>query len=278
MPARTHELQPTPSPLSYRVPARFAMISLIGVWSLYLKEIRRFFSVIHQTITAPVITVALFLAVFSLALGRSVQSINGFEFAVFLVPGLVVMNMAQQAFANSSSSILIAKIQGNIVDLLMAPLRPIEIVIGLALGAVTRGLIVGCVTFLVMLIFVPISTASVGWMVYFAFFGSLMLGLMGLIVGIMAERFDQMAGVTNFIITPLSFLSGTFYSIDRLPQFAQELAHYNPFFYMIDGFRYGALGRSDVDPWAGVWVLFGTCVFLWFLAWWMVAYSRKLRP
>ncbi|NJN06212.1 MAG: ABC transporter permease [Rhodobacteraceae bacterium] len=223
----------------------------LGLWTLYLREVRRFAKVWNQTLIAPVVTTLIFLAIFALALGRAVETVGGVPFMEFLAPGLITMAIAQNAFANTSSSLLIAKVQGNIVDTLMPPLTAHELTFGLAMGGVTRGVAVGIVVALAMALFVPVRAHSIGAILYFAIATSLMLSLLGIAAAIWSEKFDQMAAVTNFVITPLSFLSGTFYSIDRLPPLFQHMAHVNPFFYMIDGFRYGIIGRSDVDPMIG---------------------------
>ncbi|HZA65856.1 MAG TPA: ABC transporter permease, partial [Geminicoccaceae bacterium] len=192
-------------------------LNLIGLWTLYLKEVRRFLKVPGQTLLAPVVTTLMFLLIFALALGRSGRTIEGLPFLQFLAPGLIMMAVIQNAFANTSSSILIGKIQGNIVDLLMPPLRPGELMFGLVAGGVTRGLVVAVVVTLVMLPAVSLGIAHPLLVLFYALSGSLMLALLGLLGGLWAEKFDQMATVTNFVITPLSFLSGTFYSIAQLP-------------------------------------------------------------
>lgn len=258
-------------------PRRYGAVNWVGFRELYLKEVRRFLKVFTQTVAAPVVTTLLFLAIFSLALGRAVTQVNGVDFPVFLAPGLITMAMVQNAFANTSSSITIAKIQGSIVDVLMPPISPGEMVAAYALGGVTRGLLVGTVCWAIMSLFVPLTIHNIGFIVFFAIMASLMLSLMGILGGIWADKFDQMAAVTNFVITPFAFLSGTFYSIDRLPEPFYALAHFNPFFYMIDGFRYGVIGRSDTDPFVGVFVLIGVNVVLWAIAWRMVKTGYKLK-
>lgn len=253
------------------------MQNWIGLWSLYKREVRRFMKVFTQTLLAPMVTTLLFLSVFALALGGVDRQVAGIPFVEFLAPGLVMMAIAQNAFANTSSSVMIAKVQGNIVDTLMPPFTPNELTLGIALGGTTRGLVVGLVVGVVMSFFVTMGIHNVFFVAFHAFAASLMLALLGMIGGIWAEKFDHIAAVTNFVITPLSFLSGTFYSIERLPEFGQVLAHFNPLFYMIDGFRYGIIGRADTDPVIGVVVLCAVNVALWGLCYRMIATGYKLK-
>jgi len=247
-----------------------------GLWTLYVKEVRRFLKVGAQTVLAPVVTTLLFFAVFTLALGRRAYQVEGVEFSHFLAPGLIMMAMVQNAFANPSSSILISKVQGNIVDILMPPLSPGELTLGFALGGVTRGLVVGACVGLAMYLFVPFSIQHPVIVLFFAVSASLMLSLLGVIGGICSEKFDHMAAMTNFVITPLAFLSGTFYSIDRLPGMWNTLARFNPFFYMIDGFRYGFIGRMDGSLDIGIAVMIGINGFLWWIAHRMFAKGYRL--
>lgn len=252
-------------------------INWLGLWTLYAREVRRFAKVYNQTVLAPVVTSLVFLAIFALALGRSLDVIDGTPFLQFLAPGLTMMAVAQNAFANTSSSIIISKVQGNIVDTLMPPLSAFELTAGFALGGVTRGLAVGAAVALAMAVFVPIPVAHAGAAIGFAAGGALLLSLLGIAGGIWAEKFDQIAAVTNFIVTPLSFLSGTFYSVSRLPREWQVAAHLDPFFYMIDGFRYGVTGRADMDPWLGAAVLAFACAALWWLCHRMFATGYRLK-
>ncbi len=233
-------------------PRRYNTVNWIGLATLYRKEVRRFLTVATQTILAPVVTTLLFLAIFVLAMGHSTELVGGVPYMEFLAPGLIMMAMTQNSFANTSSSLMIAKIQGNIVDLLMPPLTSWELTLGLALGGLTRGIIVGLSTAAAIWIFVPLHLAHPWAMVFYALMASLMLSQLGIVAGIYAEKFDHMAAVTNFIITPLAFLSGTFYSTERLPDFGRFLAHLNPFFYMIDGFRFGLIGHADGSILLGV--------------------------
>ena len=214
-------------------------------FTLIKKEVLRFLKVGIQTIIGPAISSLLFLAVFSLALGRSVNSINGIDLAYFIAPGLIMMTMLQNSFANSASSIGQSKFQGNIIDVLMAPLNNIELTLGYIIGSVCRGIICGIVTSLGVLIFIPLEIYSFAHLIFFTFMGCIMMGSLGTIVGIWADKWDQQQGITNFIVLPLTFLSGTFYSIKRLPEFWQKISSFNPFFYNIDGFRYAFTGVSD---------------------------------
>ncbi len=218
-----------------------------GLKTLYLKEVRRFFKVQLQTIWAPAITTLLFLVIFTVALGRSGRSVMGVPFADFLAPGLIVMGMLQNAFANSSFSLLVGKIQGTIVDYLMPPLSTGELIAGLVGASVTRALLVGLAVWLAMLLWpgvdaTPRHPLAIFW---FGLFGSMMLSFLGLLTSIWAEKFDHAAAVTNFVVAPLSLLSGTFYSIESLAPAFQAVSHANPFFYIISGFRYGFIGVSD---------------------------------
>ncbi|MCR9256944.1 MAG: ABC transporter permease [Alphaproteobacteria bacterium] len=226
-----------------------------GLQALYMREVRRFMKVWIQTIASPAVTQLLFLAVFMLALGRGDFMVQGIPFPEFLAPGLVIMAIAQNAFQNTSSSVASAKIQGNIVDTLMPPLGPFEMIVGYIGGAITRGVFVGVTTGVVMMVFVGFPIHDPALILFHTLAAGSLLGLIGLIGGIWAEKFDHISAVTNFIITPLSFLSGTFYSTSRLPGVWQDIAHLNPFFYMIDGFRAGFLGVSDGSLTAGIFVM-----------------------
>ncbi len=218
-----------------------------GLKTLYIKEVRRFFKVQMQTVWAPAITTLLYLAIFTIALGRSGRVVMGVPFANFLAPGLIVMAMLQNAFANSSFSLLVGKIQGNIVDYLMPPLSTGELITGLVGASVTRAFLVGFAVWLVMLLWPGVSVQVVHplLVLWFGLMGSLLLGFLGLLTSIWAEKFDHAAAVSNFVVTPLSLLSGTFYSVHSLAPAFQAVSHANPFFYIISGFRAGFLGVSD---------------------------------
>lgn len=258
-------------------PRTYGMVNWLGFRTLLLKEVRRFLKVYFQTILAPVVTTLLFLAVFALALGRVAADVGGVPFVEFLAPGLIMMAMVQNSFANTSSSIIIAKVQGNIVDMLMPPLSAAEQTLAVALGGVIRGVVVGLAVGLVMTLFVTVHVHDVFYIAFHAVAGSLLLSLLGMIGGIWADKFDHMAAVTNFIVTPLSFLSGTFYTVDRLPQGFHAVALANPFFYMIDGFRYGFVGHADGSLAVGLAVVGLTDIFLLWVAWRMLSKGYKLR-
>ncbi|MCC7271358.1 MAG: ABC transporter permease [Alphaproteobacteria bacterium] len=248
-----------------------------GLWSLYCKEVLRFGKIATQTVLAPLVTTLLFLAVFALALGGGARTVGGVPYVEFLAPGLVVMAMVQNAFANTSSSLVIAKVQGNIVDLLMPPLSPAAMTAGFALAGVTRGLVVGLAVGLAIAVLVRLPLADPVAIVFHALAGSLMLALIGILAGLWSEKFDHIAAVTNFVVTPLAFLSGTFYSAERLPPEWSFIAHLNPFFYMIDGFRSGFIGHADGDLATGYVVLATFDVALWGLCHYLFRIGYKLK-
>lgn len=227
-------------------------IHWLGIATLTKKEIWRFAKVWNQTILAPVITTLLFLAVLNLAMGRTQDMVDGLSFDRFVAPGLIMMAIVQNAFANTSSSLMLSKVQGVIIDLLMPPFKGFEIVTAMITGGVVRGVVVGLSVALSVYIFVPASLHSLPLLIYYVLASSMMLAALGVLGGIIAQSFDQMAALTNYIITPLSFLSGTFYTIQRLPEFWQQVSHLNPFFYMIDGFRYAITGHADGNIEAGM--------------------------
>lgn len=236
-------------------PRRIEGINKIGLYTLAAREVGRFMNVYSQTLIAPMVTTLLFYAVFALAFGGMTREIGGIPYMSFLAPGLIMMTMVQNAFANTSSSIVIAKVQGNIVDVLMPPLSPAELFTGYIIGGVLRGLMVGVCTALVVYFFVDLHIHSLWMVIAFAILGTTLLSSIGLAAGIWSEKFDHIAAVTNFLVTPLTFLSGTFYSVTQLPGVWQDIAHYNPFFYMIDGFRAGFIGHADGNVWIGLGVL-----------------------
>lgn len=268
------DLQNSESGFSLRT---FGAFNVVGLKTFALKEVKRFLAVYTQTLVAPVITMVLFYAVFSLALGGAEREVVGIPFMDFVAPGLIVMAMAQNAFANTSSSMVIAKVQGNIVDILMPPLSALEIFAGYILGAVARGLLIGLIGYVALFTLTGLGVHSILSLVVFGFLGSMMLGTMGLIGGIWADKFDHIAAVTNFIITPLTFLSGTFYPLKALPGFWYDLAHYNPFFYMINGFRFGATGITEASIWGSIAILVGFNAFLSLIALRMLAKGYKLK-
>ena len=242
---------------------RFGLINWVGAWTLYQKESLRFLNVWLQTIFSPLISSLLFLLVLSLAIGNDRGEVLGVPFIIFLAPGLIAMQVIQQSFSHSSSSFMISKIQGNIVDLLYAPLSASEVTISICLAAVTRSFIIAIVSIITFYLIIDVQVKYFFTLILFIFLSSFILGNIGTIAGLWAEKFDHMATVTNFVIIPLSFLSGTFYTIDRLPEFLQIISKMNPFFYMIDGIRYSFIGNSDSSINIGIIYL----VILSFLSW-----------
>jgi ABC-2 type transport system permease protein len=228
-----------------------------GMSALYMKEVRRFFKVQLQTIWAPALTTLMYLVIFTVALGRGGAQVSGVAFADFVAPGLIMMGMMNNAFANSSFALLAGKIQGTIIDYLMPPISSLELLIGLTAAAVTRALLVGLTIWVAMLLWpgVHVGPKHIWAVILFGLLGSIMLALLGLLTSIWSEKFDHNAAVTNFVVAPLTLLSGTFYSIDRLsPSFA-ALSRVNPFHYAIDGFRFGFIGQADVSYVTGALVL-----------------------
>ncbi|MDP2877982.1 MAG: ABC transporter permease [Sulfuricella sp.] len=235
---------------------------MTGLWTLFYKELLRFWKVGLQTILSPLVTTLLYLLIFSHVLEAHVQVYPGVGYTAFLIPGLVMMAMLQNAFANSSSSLIQSKMSGNIVFLLLPPLAYWEFFAAYVAAAIVRGLVVGFGVGLAGWWFTPVALAHPLWMVAFALAGCAMLAAAGIITALWAGGYDQMAAVQNFIIMPLTFLSGVFYSIHSLPPFWQALSRYNPFFYLIDGFRYGFFGVSDVSPALGLAIVGACCLAL----------------
>jgi ABC-2 type transport system permease protein len=253
------------------------MVNWRGLWTLYVREVRRFYKVGTQTLAAPVVTTLLFFAIFSVALDGEGRTVGDIPFAVFLAPGLIMMAILQSSFANTSSSMLVSKVQGNIVDVLMPPLSPAELTLGFAAGGVTRGVLVGLAAGAAMWVFAGLQIHNPLAIVFHAVAASVMLSLLGLIGGIWAGKFDHIAAMTNFVVVPLSFLSGTFYSIGHLPEAWQDIARLNPFFYAIDGFRYGFIGSSDSQLWVSVTVMIGVNAALFALVYRLFATGYKLK-
>jgi len=227
-------------------------INWFGATTLLKKEVWRFLKVYHQTLFSPVVNIMLFLAVFCLSMGEHVPTVGNIEFAVFVSGGLIMMASMQNAFANSSSSMVMGKVMGHFVDYLIPPLGAFELLFAFALGAIFRGLAVGLVAFVAISFFVKISFFNFGLTLFYAFFSCAFLAMLGILCGIISESFDHMSAVTSYIVTPLTFLSGTFYSTNSLPPFWQNVAHFNPFFYMIDGFRYSLTGQNDGNIFIGM--------------------------
>jgi ABC-2 type transport system permease protein len=231
---------------------RFGRVNWLGTYTLSEREVRRFMNVWAQTVMAPLINAGLFVMIFTLAIGPQRGDVMGVPFMTFLVPGILTMTVIQNAFSNTSSSLAGAKIQGNIVDTLMPPLSAAELLVGYLVGAVARGALVALVIALGCWVFLGVAVQNPLWTILFVVLGSLFMGGLGMVAGVFANKFDQLSAITNFIVTPLAFLSGTFYSIDSLPPLMQTLSHANPFFYVIDGVRFGMIGVSDSSPWLGL--------------------------
>jgi len=245
--------------------------------TLFYKELLRFWKVFVQTVAAPVLTALLYLVVFAQALEGRVRVYESVPYTAFLVPGLVMMSILQNAFANSSSSLIQSKITGNIVFILLPPISHLQFFGAYVGAAIVRGLVVGAGVAIAALLFVPLSLKAPGWMLTFAVLGAGLLGAMGLVAGIVSEKIDQLAAFQNFVIVPLTFLSGVFYSIHSLPPFWLAASHANPFFYLIDGFRYGFFGVSDVPPALSLGVLTVSLALVSAGALWMLATGYKLR-
>ena len=256
---------------------RFGLINWVGAWTLYKKEVLRFLIVWIQTIFSPLISSLLFLLVLSLAIGADRGDVLGVTFITFLAPGLISMQVIQQSFSHSSSSFMIGKIQGNIVDLLYAPLSATEVTISVTLAAVTRSVMIAAVSIIVFKMIIDIQITNYFLLVVFTLLSSFILGNIGIIAGLWAEKFDHMATVTNFVIVPLSFLSGTFYTIDRLPEFLQMISKANPFFYMIDGFRYSFIGKADGSIFIGLVYLTALSFVSWFVTYLMYKKGYKIK-
>ncbi len=252
--------------------------NIIGTQTLCKREIWRFLKVWNQTVVAPIVTTLLFLAILTLAIGGAqARTIEGLSYTQFIAPGLIMMAIVQNAFANTSSSLMLGKIQGVIIDILMPPLSAAEITFSFVVGGVARGLLVGITVTLAVYLFVPL-TVEHPWMALFhVVAASVMLALLGVLAGVWSQSFDQLAAITNYVITPLSFLSGTFYPIKSLPETWYHVSHFNPFFYMIDGFRYAMTGYSDSDPWLGLGVMMATNVALWAAIQYMIKKGTRLK-
>ncbi len=256
---------------------RFGRVNWLGTATLAQRECRRFLSVWRQTLLAPAVTAGLFLAIFSLAFGPTRPDVMGVSFLHFLAPGLVMMTVIQQSFANTSSSIVVAKVQGNIVDTLMPPLNAGELVAGYIAGGVTRGIFVGLPLCAAMVLGLGTGMAHPLWVLVFLALGGAFMGGLGMLTGIYATKFDQTATITNFIVTPLSFLSGTFYSIDAVPGWMSLVLHWNPVFYLIDGMRYGVIGTSDSSPWIGLAVCTLSTALVLGLAWYWLRIGYRTK-
>ena len=256
---------------------KFGLVNWIGFRTLYIKEVSRFLVVWAQTLLSPLVSSLLFLSVLSLALGNERGEVLGFSFISFLAPGLIAMSVIQQSFSHSVSSLMIAKIQGNITDTLFAPLSAVEVSLAIILAAVTRSIVILIISIIVFSLIVEIHIYSILYIFIGAFLGSFILGALGFITGLWAEKFDHTATITNFIVTPLSFLSGVFYSIDRLPDFFQSISKINPFFFIIDITRFGFLGVSDGFIVFGLIYLTILAFAMWFLSYYLYKIGYKIK-
>ncbi len=257
---------------------RIGTINWLGVWTLYKKEIHRFLKVMGQTVLSPIVTTILFMTIFTIALGGSRRFAGDVPFDLFLAPGLVIMAVLQNAFANTTSSLMTSKMHGNIVDLIMAPLGPGEITLAFTMAAVTRAMLVAGFVILSMLFFVQLAFPNLWALFYFGFSAAVMLAFLGIIAGIWAEKWEQSSSITNVVIVLLSFLSGTFYSIERLPGVWHSVSQFNPFFYLIDGFRYGIIDRADGNLVTGVIYVAVLNIILGLTCYRMFSSGYKLRP
>ncbi len=254
-------------------------VNWVGLWALYMKEVRRFIKVQLQTIWAPAITTLLYLIIFTVALGTVKPQVLGVPFADFIAPGLIIMGMMQNAFANSSFSLLVGKIQGTIIDYLMPPLSNAELLAALVAASVTRAVLVGGTIWLAMALWPDVNVTPVhfGAVLWFGLMGSTLLALIGVLTSIWAEKFDHAAAIGNFIVAPAALLSGTFYSVERLSPAFQAISHANPFFYAISGFRYGFIGSADSPVMFGALLLLGINVALAIVAYLLLRSGWKLR-
>ena len=261
----------------YQTGIRRFGINWVGIYSLYLKETLRFLTVFGQTIIGPVVTAILFLLVISLAIGDERSNVLGVPFIQFLAPGLIAMQVIQQSFSHSSSSLLMGKVMGNIVDLIGAPLSASEVSLTIILASVTRAIIISVISIIIFSLIIEIQIKNYLIFILYLFLTSFIMGGAGFIAGLWAEKFDNMATVTNFIIVPLSFLSGTFYSINRLPEYLNKLSYYNPFFHMIDGFRYAFIENLDGSLNYGIIYLSILSFIIWFIAYLLYKKGYKIK-
>ncbi len=257
---------------------RFGAVNWVGTQTLAAREVRRFMNVWSQTVMAPLINAGLLLMIFTIAIGPGRGNVMGVPFMVFLAPGILTMTVIQNAFSNTSSSLASAKVGGNIVDTLMPPLSAAELLVGYIFGALARGWIVAIVIALGSWLFLDVGLTHPLWFVVFVTLGSMFMGGLGMIGGIFANKFDQLSAIQNFLITPLAFLSGTFYSIEALPGPMQTMSHANPFFYIIDGVRHGMIGVSDSSPWIGLGVVGAATAQVLFVVWRWLARGFRLKP
>ena len=261
----------------YQIGEKRFGINWVGAYTLYLKETLRFLSVFGQTIIGPVVTSILFLAVISLAIGEDRQNVLGVPFIEFLAPGLIAMQVIQQAFSHSSSSLLMGKVMGNIVDLIGAPLSAAEVTLAIIFASITRSLMISVISIIIFSLMIEIEIKHYLIFFIYLFLSSFIMGAVGFVAGLWADKFDHMATATNFIIVPLSFLSGTFYSIERLPNFLNLLSQYNPFFHMIDGFRYSFINNMDGSIKFSLIYLIILSILTWFIAYKLYKKGYKIK-
>ena len=261
----------------YQIGIRRFGINWVGAYSLYIKETLRFLNVFGQTIIGPIVTAILFLLVISLAIGNERSNVLGVPFIEFLAPGLIAMQVIQQAFSHSSSSLLMGKVMGNIVDLIGAPLSAGEVSLSIIFASVTRALTISIISIIIFSLIIEIEIKNYAVFILYLFLSSFIMGAAGFIAGLWADKFDHMATVTNFIIVPLSFLSGTFYSVDRLPELLKTLSYYNPFFHMIDGFRYSFINNMDGSITFGLMYLTILSIIIWYIAYLLYKKGYKIK-
>ena len=261
----------------YQIGIRRFGINWVGAYSLYIKETLRFLNVFGQTIIGPIVTAILFLLVISLAIGNERSNVLGVPFIEFLAPGLIAMQVIQQAFSHSSSSLLMGKVMGNIVDLIGAPLSAGEVSLSIIFASVTRALTISIISIIIFSLIIEIEIKNYAVFILYLFLSSFIMGAAGFIAGLWADKFDHMATVTNFIIVPLSFLSGTFYSVDRLPELLKTLSYYNPFFHMIDGFRYSFINNMDGSITFGLIYLTILSIIIWYIAYLLYKKGYKIK-
>lgn len=268
------------APISEPGHRRIGTVNWVGLQTLVFKEVHRFIKVWTQTVAAPTITTCMFMAIFVWALGSTGRSPLDVPLGDFLAPGLMIMAVLQNAYQNPTSSILIAKISGSIVDVLMPPLSAVELTVGYVIGGVVRGIAVGMALWLAFLLWPGVSIAPVHWwaVIYYMIAAATFMSLFGILTAVWAEKFDHAAAINNFVVVPLTLLSGTFYTIDRLPKVLQTAADFNPFFYLIDGFRYGFIGRADSDLVTGVVLTLALNLVLWLAAYYVFRTGYRLKP
>jgi|TARA_Y100000746_G_scaffold217746_1_gene213757 ABC-2 type transport system permease protein len=262
----------------YKIGVRqFGRINYVGLVALWYRECSRFFIVWAQTLLSPLVSSLLFLSVLTLALGNDRGDVLGYSFITFLAPGLIIQSMILQSFSHSVSSFMISKMQGNLVDILYAPLSSFEVSFAIIMAAVTRSILIGFISIVVFIFIVELPIKNIFYILYAAFFGSFFIGSLGFITGLWATKFDHTATVTNFILQPLSFLSGVFYTIDRLPEFFQSISSVNPFFHIINIFRYGFLGKSDGDMSFGMIYIPFLALVGWLVAFYLYKKGYKIK-